>query len=501
MRTPVLLIVCAATFAQASTTRMMQTVVARRNAIAATATTTTAATTSTTTTLLDPDLSLWYEFATSSTPTPDSSTNGNDGTVTATVWTSAYGGAYEFNGSTAEIDVGNNSLLDGSTAFTLSAWIKPDDAGTIRRIFGRWGGSNRKISWWRHTDNRIGLGTSSTGSDVSNLYSTETVTTNWAHVAVTFDAGTVAHYINGVAGGGSSSGKTPINTHDSAYLVGFLTGGSPASRHFDGLIDDFRVYDRTLTAPEVAAVYHGTAPAHSRHMDIFVFYGQSNVCGRPDDTNMLGSAQLNVAGAESYLWDNDDAQVGAWGAMTPYATNHWGAEQSWARLLVSSSTNRVGILKVCNGGWGLEDQWIPGQTGWGLLTNHYANMITALDARTDLDSYTIQAAVFQAGANDAQDESEANNYWSNLTNMIATFRTEVADVPFIVPRLYDYGPLTYKETVRAAQMDVTNLTDCAWFDTDEILTKPGDGAHYSGEGLIEFGDAIAAELIDQGWEQ
>lgn len=88
----------------------------------------------------------------------------------------------------------------------------------------------------------------------SNIYSTATFTAGeWSHVVAVFDGGTMKLYINGVQNTGTIS-----NVDEIAYAVNAALGRltiASASRHFNGLLDEFAVYDNALTADQVAAHY------------------------------------------------------------------------------------------------------------------------------------------------------------------------------------------------------------------------------------------------------
>src|SRR4051794_14859812 len=68
------------------------------------------------------------------TTVADSSGNGNAGTVLNTTWstTGKFGGALNFNGTSARVNVPNSSSLQLSSGMTLEAWVNPS---TISRAW------------------------------------------------------------------------------------------------------------------------------------------------------------------------------------------------------------------------------------------------------------------------------------------------------------------------------------------------------------------------------
>ena len=79
-------------------------------------------------------------------------------------------------------------------------------------------------------------------------------TNMWNHVAFTYDGTNVYFYVNGV-----SSAPIAQSLYDfdlGTLAIGCnLIGGSTTQPSFDGGIDEFRIYNRALTASEIQAIY------------------------------------------------------------------------------------------------------------------------------------------------------------------------------------------------------------------------------------------------------
>ena len=85
---------------------------------------------------------------------------------------------------------------------------------------------------------------------VRKTFGTRSVPVNrWSYVAVTYDGATLRLYVDGeqVSSGPSLSGA--IQAPDNPLWIG---GNRPYGEHFDGLIDEVRVYDRALAQGEIA---------------------------------------------------------------------------------------------------------------------------------------------------------------------------------------------------------------------------------------------------------
>ncbi len=91
-------------------------------------------------------------------------------------------------------------------------------------------------------------------NDVGNGYSFDTTNKNkWIHVAVTFDTEEIRWYQNG-----KLVKKEEVLDHlgsDLAHSTGALTIGSDGEYHFNGAIDELKLYNYTLSAKQVKEDY------------------------------------------------------------------------------------------------------------------------------------------------------------------------------------------------------------------------------------------------------
>jgi len=72
----------------------------------------------------------------------------------------------------------------------------------------------------------------------------------WHHIAATRqDGARVALYVDGQADGDGNSGTGVVSANPNVYFCGV-----PGGRHFEGLLDDVRLYDHVLSPSEVASL-------------------------------------------------------------------------------------------------------------------------------------------------------------------------------------------------------------------------------------------------------
>jgi len=79
-------------------------------------------------------------------------------------------------------------------------------------------------------------------------------TGTWTHVAATYDpspGNEVRLYINGQLDNSTNFAHGPIDSSDSALTIGNRMG----QHYFDGTIDEVAIYNRALSAEEIAELY------------------------------------------------------------------------------------------------------------------------------------------------------------------------------------------------------------------------------------------------------
>jgi hypothetical protein len=159
--------------------------------------------------------------------------------------------------------------------FTISLWVNHQDNSSSQNhgeafiCYGateeRWCSTNRdrvQIGYNRGFANcrlSFHVGGQVDGSAVSIAYPPDFVS-NWNHLVLSADDGTLTAYVNG-----ESIGTIPYQLGVMAPIAGigahWFSCGNIASNRFIGIIDDVRIYDRVLSAGEIAALAGGTVDA------------------------------------------------------------------------------------------------------------------------------------------------------------------------------------------------------------------------------------------------
>ncbi|MEI6346151.1 MAG: LamG domain-containing protein [bacterium] len=182
----------------------------------------------------------------------DRSGNGYDGTFQAmglrNVISGKVGQALSFDGSTAYISLPN---LDRQAPLTWSFWVKRARLGQANEdFFG--GDSSGAWGFGFNADNTMFL----TNVGINSVSSTGAIAdTDWHHIVVTYDGSDVSFYFDGVLDSALSYSSGTYNSSGAAYAIGRVN----VSAYFEGRLDEVRMYDRVLAAPEVRTLYQDSA--------------------------------------------------------------------------------------------------------------------------------------------------------------------------------------------------------------------------------------------------
>jgi surface protein len=186
----------------------------------------------------------------------DSTSNSSSDTLngTATYAAGKYGKAFTFGNGNNFYSI-NPQLPQGNDARTVSAWVN-----TSRSTYGNiasWNSQSSTSQLYRfRTEQNTGKLTVffHGGHRISGDEESVPADT-WTHVALTFDGTDFKFYINGsdVTSSQAESLSNPLDTNGDKLMVGYWEQN--ANEYFIGLMDDVRVYNRSLSSADVNALY------------------------------------------------------------------------------------------------------------------------------------------------------------------------------------------------------------------------------------------------------
>lgn len=185
---------------------------------------------------------------------------GNNGTfinMDGTNFSSENGGKLYFNGANEYVQ-GSNIGISGSPDFSISYWAYWAGSSWSSNFPSGFGNSTFNTgaglsTTWR--DGRIALDYWNNRFRATSALSVQT----WYYVAFVKTAGinsaaNTSLYVNGGLVSGAVENGTSVNITNSNYVIGRLDG----TRWFNGYVNLITLYNRTLTANEVAQNFNAT---------------------------------------------------------------------------------------------------------------------------------------------------------------------------------------------------------------------------------------------------
>jgi hypothetical protein len=184
----------------------------------------------------------------------------------ATTVPGRFGQAFQLNGTTQYVDLGNPAVLNFSGQITLEAWIKPQSTSGLQDIVAH----GYQVSPNNAEDFlRINNGNYEVGSwNGNNAFAQAPIPAGdigqWIHLAGVYDGTRWILYRNGVqlaTSGSTTQGALPVSSTD--WAIG--ARGTGTERFFKGVIDEVAIYNRGLSPSEILqAVTSTTAPANDQ---------------------------------------------------------------------------------------------------------------------------------------------------------------------------------------------------------------------------------------------
>jgi hypothetical protein len=157
--------------------------------------------------------------------------------------------AYQFNGN-ERIDILNVSFFNAMSAFTVAAWVRPSQTGILQTVISKADPgrdfviqltAQDRVNWHYHPD-FVGFQTVSSDSLVAQ-------TGSWIHITAVYNGIQSRLYINGVLVAEEIPQGVP-GWEGEKMQIGALAGGAK----FHGKIDEVVIYNRALSASEIASL-------------------------------------------------------------------------------------------------------------------------------------------------------------------------------------------------------------------------------------------------------
>ncbi len=228
---------------------------------------------------LQDGLIVYYPFDEAAGKTAsDKSKTDSDAELTGTAtWAPNEGkidGAVRFDGADGSVvDENGADYLNGLAAFTISVWVKSDSVGHDRGIiFGKDPAGGDDTFGFRYDSaswsvpggtNLIKAGISTTGGGQSMEGQSDVQTDEWQHIVLTWLSGEqLALYVDGVLDDDPTHNADAQNGEISGVTKLLIGKGAKDNNgtSWTGLIDEVRIYDRSLELNEIEELASGILP-------------------------------------------------------------------------------------------------------------------------------------------------------------------------------------------------------------------------------------------------
>jgi hypothetical protein len=193
----------------------------------------------------------------------DSSGNNLNGTLSGSVSPTSglFNQALNFAGTNGSVNFPADTLTDLTGNVSLTLWVKTTNATRSEALISRYSAAGAEAGYLLrtnaagHLEARIGGSNAAQGSPATVTDTGKAINDGqWHHVALVIAVGQgVTFYIDGEPA--SNPAINIVSRAGGANLQFGVTGWSGYGNYFTGAMDDLRVFDRILTASEIATLY------------------------------------------------------------------------------------------------------------------------------------------------------------------------------------------------------------------------------------------------------
>jgi gliding motility-associated-like protein len=297
--------------------------------------------------------------------------NANGCGSTRTAVTPFTNNALHLDGVNDVVNLSSLSIQDGATAFTIEAWIKPDNSnfdGAWHAIFGKQSGANNtrvpslylmngKIHLSAWEDNTL----ADFGFVTPNAYILQNV---WSHIAVVKEGTAFKVYVNGNLVY-TALAPTAVNVNN-PYQIGYV------DNYYAGVLDEVRFWNTSRTASEIADNMNVTLTGNETGLQDYYQFNQGIAGG-----NNTGITTLfdSTATANNGTLNN----FGLTGNTSNFVTGYF------AQITGPSQVNTANTIQLSHPVAG--GTWSSSSTGVATVSS--TGLVTGLTAGTTTITYTL----------------------------------------------------------------------------------------------------------------
>ncbi len=164
--------------------------------------------------------------------------------------------AFDFDGSSEDIDLNTKTLLGGASAISISTWVYHDTASGTDIILASWGSPNFVVML-RIDGTALTFHTKTSSGVAGGTTQTLSTTGAWIHIVGIYNGTIMKTYVNNVLSGTTFAQTGTITaTGTDNYTVASYNNGVG---FWDGKIDEVGIWNRSLNSSEISDLYNGGA--------------------------------------------------------------------------------------------------------------------------------------------------------------------------------------------------------------------------------------------------
>lgn len=265
----------------------------------------------------------------------DRSGNGNNGTLGASSSTGSddpewilagkSGGALEFDGSDDYAFLSDSSALNTGADFTISTWVKSSAAGTLQTFANMGAEFDWLYNLYYHSTNTLNckLYQANSGSEYLQAYtSTDYRDGSWHQITCRVSGTQLDLFVDGNL---VASDATPTGSRDTSTAGTFAFGRFNYSTpyHFNGFIDETKIWDYALSQSQIAYEYNQGKPVGYWKLDEC----QGTTINDASGNSNSGTLTIGATGSNTSVGTcNSGTSTEAWNNGT---TGKYGASMSF----------------------------------------------------------------------------------------------------------------------------------------------------------------------------
>ncbi len=209
------------------------------------------------------DMAVLYHLNEPGIVIDSSGNNLNGGIVNNPIYSidGKYGGSYNFTKGGSTQHIGFNSISTPADKYTISVWVKSAkqlvQTQIQHGILWRNAPIEDNIRLYLNNGRNLELELGSTSLILTTVAWSPNESVPWHHVVAVVEKGSHKLYVDNVLVG-TSTNSSNINS-DPTFWIGTWSAHSNDGYQWDGLIDEFAIYNRVLTSQDVDNLYNGRA--------------------------------------------------------------------------------------------------------------------------------------------------------------------------------------------------------------------------------------------------